>query len=189
MFERMIRCLVICNHNDCLQASPKSPTPSRRSARIAFYIVLAGKQCGIAVHRVMKSRLRQATISRPRAGQRPLAETVQPLPKEQESHRVWAPTRGLKTGTKAWSGTSARQQHYQLQMLFATKVGERSISRWKSQQLLTLPQTAVLSIGDRVVMLEMISPVRAALLPVECVIVVVCAIVLLLHFYLFPIRC
>ncbi len=38
-------------------------------------------------------------------------------------------------------------------------------------------------------MLEMISPVRAALLPVECVIVVVCAIVLLLHFYLFPNRC
>src|SRR5260370_11876925 len=41
----------------------------------------------------------------------------------------------------------------------------------------------------RAVMLEMISPVRAALLPVECVIVVVCAIVLLLHFYLFPNRC
>ena len=38
-------------------------------------------------------------------------------------------------------------------------------------------------------MLEMISPVRTALLPVECVIVVVYAIVLRLHFYLFPNRC
>ncbi len=38
-------------------------------------------------------------------------------------------------------------------------------------------------------MLEMISPVRAALLSIECVIVVVCAIVLFLHFYLFPNRC
>jgi hypothetical protein len=37
-------------------------------------------------------------------------------------------------------------------------------------------------------MLEMISPVRAALLSIECVIVVVCAIVLFLHFYLFPNR-
>ena len=38
-------------------------------------------------------------------------------------------------------------------------------------------------------MLEMISPVRAALLSIECVIVVVCAIVLFLHFYLFLNRC
>src|SRR5712692_8640709 len=38
-------------------------------------------------------------------------------------------------------------------------------------------------------MLEMVSPVRIALLPVECVIVVVCAIALLLHFYLVPDRC
>ncbi len=37
-------------------------------------------------------------------------------------------------------------------------------------------------------MVEMISSVRAALLPVECVIVVVYAIILLLHFYLFPNR-
>src|SRR5258708_31613744 len=37
-------------------------------------------------------------------------------------------------------------------------------------------------------MLEMISPVRAALLSIECVIVVVCTIVLFLHFYLFPDR-
>src|SRR5260370_17350692 len=101
MVERMIRCVVIFNDNDCLQGSPKSPTPSRRSGRIAFYIVLAGKQCGIADHRVMKSRLRPATISPPQAGPRPSAETVQPLPKEQESHRDSAPIRGLKTRTKA----------------------------------------------------------------------------------------
>src|SRR5260370_40183970 len=100
MFERMIRCLVIFNHNDCLQASPKSPTPSRRSARIAFYIVLAGKQCGIADHRVMKSRLRPATISPPQAGPRPSAETVQPLPKQQESHRDSAPPPGCATKTE-----------------------------------------------------------------------------------------
>src|SRR5260370_41504175 len=91
------------------RASPEITNAMPRPARIAFYIVLAGKQCGIAGHRVMKSRLRPATISPPRAGQRPLAETVQPLPKEQESHRDSAPIRGLKARTKAWSGTSARQ--------------------------------------------------------------------------------
>src|SRR5713226_6520456 len=104
MFERMTRCLGLFNHNDCLQASARITEITNampRPARIAFYTGLAGKQCGIAGHRVMKSRLRQATISPPRAGPHPLAETVQPLPKEQESHRDSAPIRGLKTRTKA----------------------------------------------------------------------------------------
>src|SRR6266852_5372539 len=108
MFERMIRCLVIFNHNDCPQASARITEITNaipRPARIAFYTVLAGKQCGIGGHRFMKSRLRPATISPPRAGPRPLAETVQPLPKEQESHRDSAPILTLKTRTKAWSGT------------------------------------------------------------------------------------
>src|SRR5258707_10326292 len=100
------------NHNDGPQASASTTEITKavpRPARIAFYTVLAGKEGGIAGHRVMKSRLRPATISPPRAGPRPLAETVQPLPKEQESHRDSAPIRGLKTRTKAYSGTSARQ--------------------------------------------------------------------------------
>src|SRR6266478_2892939 len=104
MFERMIRCLVIFNHNDCPQASARITEITNampRPARIAFYTVLAGYQCGIAVDHLMQSRLRPATISPPRAGPRPLAETVQPLPKEQESHRDSAPIRGLKTRTKA----------------------------------------------------------------------------------------
>src|SRR6266478_553948 len=100
----MIRCLVILNRNDCPQASARITEITNaipRPARIAFYTVLAGKQCGIAGHRVMKSRLRPATISPPRAGPCPLAETVQPLPKEQERHRDSAPIRGLKARTKA----------------------------------------------------------------------------------------
>src|SRR5216683_4930786 len=104
MFERMLRCLVIFNHNDCPQASARITEITNaisRPARIAFYTVLAGKQCGIAGHHVIQSRLRPTTISPLRARPRPLAETAQPLPKEQDSHRDSAPIRGLKTRTKA----------------------------------------------------------------------------------------
>jgi len=49
MFERMIRCLVILNHNDCPQA-PASITEITnampRPALIAFYIVLAANSAG-----------------------------------------------------------------------------------------------------------------------------------------------
>src|SRR5260370_13696483 len=49
MFERMLRCLVIFNHNDRLQASARITEITNaisRPARIAFYTVLVGKQCG-----------------------------------------------------------------------------------------------------------------------------------------------
>src|SRR6266852_7136661 len=108
MFERMIRCLVIFNHNDGPQASASTTEITNAMPETWAHRLLhspRGQTVWIAGHRVMKSRLRPATISPPRAGPRPLAETVQPLPKEQESHRDSAPIRGLKTRTKAWSGT------------------------------------------------------------------------------------
>src|SRR5260370_24388568 len=108
MFERMIRCLVIFNHNDCPQASARITEITNaipRPARIAFYTVLAGKQCGIGGHRFMKSTLRPATISPPRAAPPPLAETVPPLPQEQASHRDSAPTLSFKARPTRVAGT------------------------------------------------------------------------------------
>src|SRR5258708_29780831 len=151
MFERMIRCLVIFNHNDGPQASASTTEITNavpRPARIAFYTVLAGKQCGIAGHRVMKSRLRPATISPPRAGPRPLAETVQPLPKKQESHRDSAPIRGWQTRGKAGAETSARQPKTPIPAPYSPTVETRSIQRGKCHYAPSRAQPSVLSPHD-----------------------------------------
>src|SRR6266478_2197096 len=134
MFERMIRCLVIFNHNDRVQASdlvnPQrctrgSATGIRYLSKCAFQyssqttsvwhlkknqynpcpsIQAPQKKNSIIVLLRLageESRLRPATISPPRAGPRPLAETVQPFLKGQESHRDSAPILESKTRTKA----------------------------------------------------------------------------------------
>src|SRR5260370_8569703 len=105
MFERMIRCLVIFNHNDCPQASARITEITNaipRPARIAFYTVLAGKQCGIGGHRFMNSSPPPVPISPPRAAPLPSSETVKPVPKQLASHQHADPFLTFQTSTNTW---------------------------------------------------------------------------------------